>query len=249
MTCDQRDTGTPKNPVGGWSDSFYCNPAYDKLYAQQATELDPAQRENTVRTMQQMLYTDAPYIVLYYPDDLEAYNSAKWTGTELQPDHGGGAFFQYGLYTYLHLDVKANAPKAAGVSTGLIVGVVAAVVVVLLTAGFVVDPPPQHCGRAGVADGHADPGRGAGSGIRSRALRPITAPRDAGTTVGRSAPPRGGAQPARRTRAEFPVVQCDGRGPGQDPWYGAGTCPRRPWPGCGTNGGWTSRPGCSSGST
>lgn len=130
MTCDQRDTGTSKAPSAGWSDSFYCDKAYDDLYAKQASELDPAQRDATVKQMQQLLYTQAPYIVLYYPDDLEAYNSAKWTGIQFQPAHEGGAFFQYGLYTYLTVDVKADAPKSGGVNAGVLIGVVAAVLLV-----------------------------------------------------------------------------------------------------------------------
>ena len=134
MTCDQRDSGTPKSPVGGWSDSFYCNPAYDALYAKQASDIDPTAREATVQQMQQMLYTDMPYVVLYYADNLEAYNSAKWTGIELQ---GGSAFFQSGIYTYLHLDVKKDAPKPKGTSKGVLYGVGGAVLVVILVVGFV----------------------------------------------------------------------------------------------------------------
>jgi len=132
MTCAQRDSGTPKHPVGGWSDSFYCNKAYDALYDQQATELTLSQRQATIRQMQQMLYTDAPYIVLYYPDELQAYNSARWTGVQHQPEPDGAVVFQDGAYTYLHVAVKKNAPKQGGVSTGLIIGLIAVVVVILL---------------------------------------------------------------------------------------------------------------------
>ena len=36
--CDQ---------YGGWSDTAYCNPAYDKLYQQQGVTLDPAKRSRS----------------------------------------------------------------------------------------------------------------------------------------------------------------------------------------------------------
>ena len=45
------------------SDSFYCNPEYDELYAQQAVETDPAARADLVRQMQQILLDDAVYAV------------------------------------------------------------------------------------------------------------------------------------------------------------------------------------------
>jgi peptide/nickel transport system substrate-binding protein len=134
MTCDQRDSGTPSAPVGGWSDSFYCNPAYDALYAKQAGELDFTQRQATVQQMQQMLYTDMPYVVLYFPDELEAYNSARWTGIQLQQ---GDAFFQSGTYTYRSVDIRKDAPKPAGTNKGVLYGAIGVVVVAILIGGFV----------------------------------------------------------------------------------------------------------------
>jgi peptide/nickel transport system substrate-binding protein len=138
MTCAQRDTGTPKSPVGGWSDSFYCDQTYDAQYAQQAAELDPAKRTALVKTMQQELYQSAPYIVLYYPDELQAYNSTKWTGTQLQPSTGDGvAIDQYGIYTLLSIDVKKTAVAKSGGSSRTPLIVIIGVVVVLLIVGGV----------------------------------------------------------------------------------------------------------------
>jgi peptide/nickel transport system substrate-binding protein len=124
FTCDQRDTGTPKDPVAGWSDSFYCNPAYDALYQQQSNQIDPAKRADIVKQMQQMIYADAPYIVTYYVDSLEAYRSDKWTGVQRQPTDGGNVFFQYGTYSYRNLDlVSAQEDSGGGLATGVIVGI------------------------------------------------------------------------------------------------------------------------------
>jgi peptide/nickel transport system substrate-binding protein len=134
MTCDQRDTGTAKAPVAGWSDSYYCNPAYDALYKQQSVTVDPTQRKPMVEQMQQMLYQDAPYIVLFYPDDLEAYNS-KWTGIVQQPAKTGQAFFQFGTYTNQSVDLKSNtastSTKSGGINPFVWVGIALAVVVVV----------------------------------------------------------------------------------------------------------------------
>src|SRR3712207_8135586 len=41
------------------SDSFYCNPEYDKLYEQQKVTIDPAKRAEIVKQMQRLLYVDA----------------------------------------------------------------------------------------------------------------------------------------------------------------------------------------------
>ena len=70
LTCDQ---------FGGWSDSGYCNPAYDKLYQQQGVTIDPAARQQVVYQMQQLAYDDRPYIMLNYVNVLEAH-SKQWDG-------------------------------------------------------------------------------------------------------------------------------------------------------------------------
>jgi peptide/nickel transport system substrate-binding protein len=133
MTCGQRDTGTPAHPVGGWSDSFYCDPTYDALYAKMAAELDQAKRAADVKQLQQDLYTSAPYIVLFYPDELQAMNTAKWTGYQLQPTSAGQAIDQYGQYTLESVHVKTNAPaKNSGGNSGVLIGVGAGVLALIV---------------------------------------------------------------------------------------------------------------------
>lgn len=53
--CDQ---------YGGWSDTAYCNPAYDKLYKEQGVTVDQDKRRAIVYEMQKILYEDRPYIQL-----------------------------------------------------------------------------------------------------------------------------------------------------------------------------------------
>jgi peptide/nickel transport system substrate-binding protein len=137
MTCGQRDTGTAKDPVAGWSDSYYCNPTYDALYKQQSTLITPEQRKPIIDQMQQILYQDAPYIVLFYPDDLEAYNSAKWGGVVQQPAKGGVAFYQFGTYTTQHVDLRADlAANTTKTGTNPLVWIIVAIAGVVIIAGL-----------------------------------------------------------------------------------------------------------------
>jgi peptide/nickel transport system substrate-binding protein len=140
FTCANRSYKDGGEVYANLSDSFYCNPAYDALYAKQSGQIDPAARVETVKKMQQILYDDAPYAVLYYYDDLQAY-STKFTGFVPQPSDHGIVLFQYGTWSYLNIHLAADdtakgAQKAAdtsGSSTPLLVG---GVLVVLLALGF-----------------------------------------------------------------------------------------------------------------
>jgi len=65
-----------------WSDTGYCSKAYDNLYAAQSAAINPAQRQKIVYQMQQMIATARPYLVLDYPDVIEAH-SPKWADLPL----------------------------------------------------------------------------------------------------------------------------------------------------------------------
>ena len=72
---------------GNNSDSGYCNKEYDALYAKQSTLLDPKARKTVVDKMQQIVYDDRPYVVLNYPNIIEAHSKA-WTGFVMSPEVG-----------------------------------------------------------------------------------------------------------------------------------------------------------------
>ncbi len=136
FTCSKRSYKDGGDVFANLSDSFYCNKAYDDLYAKQATQTDPAQRAETVKAMQQILHDDAPYIMLYDYDDTQAYRD-EWTGFVAQPE-GGAVVFQYGTYSYRNVEKKKAAAgdrsadtTSGGISTVVVVGggVVAAVAV------------------------------------------------------------------------------------------------------------------------
>ncbi|MFN3307977.1 MAG: ABC transporter substrate-binding protein, partial [Anaerolineales bacterium] len=65
---------------GGWSDSGYSNPEYDRLYLEQQKAIDPEERQKIVWKMQEMVFNDRPYIVLWYGNILQAYRSDHFTG-------------------------------------------------------------------------------------------------------------------------------------------------------------------------
>jgi peptide/nickel transport system substrate-binding protein len=66
--------------LGNWNDSGYCNATYDKLYAQQTAEIDPAKRKLIVDRMQQMVYDQRPYVILNYNDTINAWNERNFVG-------------------------------------------------------------------------------------------------------------------------------------------------------------------------
>jgi peptide/nickel transport system substrate-binding protein len=67
------------NQYGGWSDTGYCNPAYDQLYQQQGITIDRNQRQQIIFQMQEMVAKDRPYIVINDNDNVDAW-SKDWLG-------------------------------------------------------------------------------------------------------------------------------------------------------------------------
>ena len=106
FTCDQR---------GIWSDSWYCNEEYDKLYNEQhaATDRRGARRRSSSRC-RQILYEDAPYLVTAYDTIGEAYRSDRWEGFVPQPNPGGVLLFQYGIANYLNIAPAGTASGTPG---------------------------------------------------------------------------------------------------------------------------------------
>ncbi|MEI7629918.1 MAG: ABC transporter substrate-binding protein, partial [Actinomycetes bacterium] len=162
FTCANRSYEDGGSIYANLSDSFYCNPEYDKLFEQQAAETDFAARQATVQFMQQMLYGDAPYIITYYANGLEAYRNDRFTGWVKQPKDTGTLIFQWGTWSYLDVEPVtaataaesasptqgvSAAPSAAagdttaqvqpaassgGISAGLIIGLLVAVLVIVV---------------------------------------------------------------------------------------------------------------------
>jgi peptide/nickel transport system substrate-binding protein len=113
--CDQIDN---------LSDSQYCNPDYDKLYDKESLEAG-SQRHDTLAQMQNLIYDEAPYDILYYDADLEAYRNDRFAGWQTMPADGT-PFFTYGNLDYTLLTdataqpspTEAPSAAAAGASSG-----------------------------------------------------------------------------------------------------------------------------------
>ena len=132
FTCDKRSYEDGGSIVANLSDSFYCNPEYDALFAAQSTETDPAKRIEIVKQMQQILYDDWPYAITYYYDNLVAYRSDRFEGFVPQPAPDGSYLFQYGTWTYENLkpvQAAGSVQAGSGLSPAVIGGIVAAVAV------------------------------------------------------------------------------------------------------------------------
>jgi peptide/nickel transport system substrate-binding protein len=79
LTCNSFDV---------WNDTGYCSKAYDNLYSAQSAAMDPAKRTQVVYQMQQMIAAAKPYLVIDYPDSIEA-QSTHWSA---RLEVGGGSF-------------------------------------------------------------------------------------------------------------------------------------------------------------
>ena len=86
------------NQIGTSSDSLYCNKQYDDLYAKESAE-GGADRKATLAQMQNLIYNDAPYDVLYYDANLDAYRNDRFAGWQNMPAVGT-PFFSYGILDY-----------------------------------------------------------------------------------------------------------------------------------------------------
>jgi peptide/nickel transport system substrate-binding protein len=73
----------------GLSETGYNNPEYDRLYDEQAVELDPARRIEMVHEMQRLMLDDLPYIIPYYQDEVQAFRNDRFSGWPL-PAEGSG---------------------------------------------------------------------------------------------------------------------------------------------------------------
>lgn len=156
FTCGKRSYEDGGEIYADLSDSFFCNEEYDALYAEQAVTTDQAARAEIVKQMQQIVYDNVAYVVTYYYDNLEAYRSDRFEGFVGQPEGSGSLLFQYGTYSYENVapigsdtggETAAPSPGASesadagggtaaeetsgGSSTGLIIGLVIAALVII----------------------------------------------------------------------------------------------------------------------
>ena len=96
--------------IGSTSDSQYCNPAFDALFEQQSKESGAARHE-TLAKIQNLIYDEAPYDILFYDANLDVYRNDVFGGWENMPADGT-PLFSYGTLNYTKL-TDATAPPPA----------------------------------------------------------------------------------------------------------------------------------------
>jgi len=84
-----------KDQWGTNSDTGFDNPQYDALYNEQQSAINTTKRHQIVDQMQQIQFSQRPYIVLNYPDIIDAYNGKAWAG--FYNENGYGIFTNTGV--------------------------------------------------------------------------------------------------------------------------------------------------------
>jgi peptide/nickel transport system substrate-binding protein len=121
------------NGTNGNTDAFFCNPAFDKLYAQQQTEFSTTQRVQTIDQMQQILYQNAVDVIINYPDWLSAVR------TNVVKNYFYGKPNAQGFYPipdrFINLQSATPVADSSSSGTSPAVWIVIAIVVVAVLAG------------------------------------------------------------------------------------------------------------------
>jgi peptide/nickel transport system substrate-binding protein len=115
LTCDQ---------IMGWSDTFWCNENYSRMYQEQKQQLDIDERADTIKEMQRIAYENNPYIIFYYDNQTEAWRTDKfegWTRTPTTAEPGQIAYtFSNEGYLNLRPLSTNNAPDEGGGTSPLV---------------------------------------------------------------------------------------------------------------------------------
>ncbi|MFE4654341.1 ABC transporter substrate-binding protein [Streptomyces sp. NPDC056707] len=128
QNCDALplDDGT-----NGSTDSFHCDKEFDKLFKQQVTEFDPAQRAATVGKMQDILYKADNNVILYYATGLSATNARTVKNLAVGKADSAGVYpMQYTFGQFRSATPVAAVTEASSGSTTLWTGIGIGVLVV-----------------------------------------------------------------------------------------------------------------------
>ncbi|MFE6484178.1 ABC transporter substrate-binding protein [Streptomyces sp. NPDC057757] len=127
---------TPKDT--GATDNFICDKKFDDLYDQQLAEYDTAKRADLVKQMQSRLYDTGYMNVMAYPNAVEAYRTDQIESIETMPKSAGNIYGQDGYWSWWSAVPAASSGESSdgSGSTGVIIGIVAGVVVLLGAAAF-----------------------------------------------------------------------------------------------------------------
>ncbi len=139
ILAKQTCAALPASSGSSSSNAFFCDETYDKLYAQQSAELDPAKRAELVREAQARYYEMVPSYVLGYDMVLEAYRSDRFTGFVQQPEGEGQIMEQTGYWGFYGAKpVEGAAGDDSGLSAGVWVALGAGALALVAVGGTVV---------------------------------------------------------------------------------------------------------------
>ncbi|MFJ1744643.1 ABC transporter substrate-binding protein [Streptomyces sp. NPDC088116] len=127
---------TPKDT--GTTDNFICDKKYDDLYARQSQEYDTGKRAALVKRMESRLYDTGYMNVMAYPNAVEAYRTDQIKSITTMPQAAGNLWGQDGYWSWWSaVPADSDVRSDSSSSTGVVIGIGAAVVVVAALGLFV----------------------------------------------------------------------------------------------------------------
>jgi peptide/nickel transport system substrate-binding protein len=123
---------------GGNTDAFFCNPEYDRLFAQQVTTFDPVARQKIVGQMQDILYKGKSDIIMYYANILDVVRKDDVSNlVSGSPNAAGLLPAQSVFWNYLDATPpSAGAGTKSSTNSALFVGGAVVLVVVVVGGGI-----------------------------------------------------------------------------------------------------------------
>ena len=101
--------------IGSSSDSQYCNPEFDAMYDAQTAATTAEERKTILAKMQNLIYDQAVYDILFYDANLVAYRTDRFAGWQNQPTANGTPLFSYGTIGYTLLTDATAVPSPSPV--------------------------------------------------------------------------------------------------------------------------------------
>jgi peptide/nickel transport system substrate-binding protein len=102
--------------IKSWSDCNWSNEQYDGLYKAQTMAVTEEERGRIIDQMQEILYEESPYVVLWYAVRPEAWRTDRFTGWRQVPPETGVPLYNYTRLTYLDLRPASGESPSSGSS-------------------------------------------------------------------------------------------------------------------------------------
>jgi peptide/nickel transport system substrate-binding protein len=134
QTCATLPDDDGKN---GNTDSFHCNPEFDKLFDLQGTQVDAGERMKTIQQMVNILYNSGNNLVLFYANGLSGVTTNQTANFMIGAVNADGNYPPQNVFLNWRSAEPAAAADESSTNVWLIVGIIAAVVVVVGGVGAV----------------------------------------------------------------------------------------------------------------